>query len=137
MHLHISPNYEHFDEDKKLYGERTNVAAPEINYLKNGANGIVIKWNAISGADSYRVYRKTAKTGWKRIAQGANTHCTDKKAKNGEKYYYTVRAIDNNVLIAQWILKQNNKDFDGIYEIKFNDNLECVYFKSWEMVNNE
>ena len=88
----------HFDNEKKLYGERTNVAAPEINYLKNGANGVVVKWNAIPGADSYRVYRKTAKTGWKRIAQGANTHCTDKKAKNGEKYYYTVRAIDNNVL---------------------------------------
>lgn len=88
----------HFDDGKKLYGERTNVVAPEINYLKNGANGIVIKWNAVSEADSYRVYRKTAKTGWKRIAQGANTYCTDKKATNGEKYYYTVRAIDNNVL---------------------------------------
>ena len=44
-----------------------------------------------------------------------------------------ILAIDNNALIAQWILKQNNQDFDGIYEIKFNDNLECVYFKSWEM----
>lgn len=44
-----------------------------------------------------------------------------------------VLAIDKNVLIAQWILEQNNQDFDGIYEIKFNNNLECVYFKSWEM----
>ena len=50
--------------------------------------------------------------------------------KNGWK----VLAIDNNVLIAQWILKQNNQDFDGIYEIKFNDDLECIYFKSWKMV---
>lgn len=38
--------------------------------------------------------------------------------------------IDKNVLIAQWILKQNNQEFDGIYEIKSNDNLECIYFKS-------
>ena len=88
----------HFDDGKKLYGERTNVATPEINSLKNGANGIVIKWDAISGADSYRVYRKTAKTSWKRLAQGKNASYTDKTAKNGEKYYYTVRAIDNNVL---------------------------------------
>lgn len=44
-----------------------------------------------------------------------------------------ILALDNNVLIAQWILKQNNQEFDGIYEIKFNDNLECIYFKSWEM----
>lgn len=42
-------------------------------------------------------------------------------------------AIDEYTVIAQWILKQNNQNFDGIYEIKFNENLECVYFKSWEM----
>ena len=42
-------------------------------------------------------------------------------------------AIDGYVVIAQWILKQNNQNFDGIYEIKFNENLECIYFKSWEM----
>ena len=41
--------------------------------------------------------------------------------------------IYKNFLIAQWILKQNNQEFDGIYEIKSNDNLECIYFKSWEM----
>ena len=44
-----------------------------------------------------------------------------------------ILAIDNNILIAEWFLKQNNQEFDGIYEIKFNNNLECIYFKSWEM----
>lgn len=44
-----------------------------------------------------------------------------------------ILSIDKNTLIAEWILKQNNQEFDGIYEIKFNDNLECIYFKSWEM----
>ena len=34
---------------------------------------------------------------------------------------------------AECILKQNNENFDGIYEIRFNDKLECTYFKSWEM----
>lgn len=42
-------------------------------------------------------------------------------------------AIDRYTVIAQWILKQNDTDYDGIYEIKFNDNLKCIYFKSWEM----
>jgi hypothetical protein len=42
-------------------------------------------------------------------------------------------AIDKYTVIAHWILKQNNQNFDGIYEIKFNENLECIYFKSWEM----
>lgn len=42
-------------------------------------------------------------------------------------------AVDENVVIAEWLLKQNNIEYVGIYEIKFNENLECVYFKSWEM----
>ena len=31
-------------------------------------------------------------------------------------------------------IKQNDNNYDGIYEIKFNDNCECIYFKSWEMI---
>ncbi len=42
-------------------------------------------------------------------------------------------AIDNYTVIAEWHLLQNNINYDGIYEIKFNANLECIYFKSWEM----
>ena len=45
-----------------------------------------------------------------------------------------VLAIDDYTVIAEWLLKQNNQEFDGIYEIKFNENLECIYFKSWKMV---
>lgn len=41
---------------------------------------------------------------------------------------------DNNTLIAEWYLEQNNEIYDGIYEIRFNQNLECIYFKSWEML---
>lgn len=44
-----------------------------------------------------------------------------------------VLAIEDKVIIAEWYLKQNDQEFDGIYEIKFNDNFECIYFKSWEM----
>lgn len=44
-------------------------------------------------------------------------------------------AIDSYTVIAEWFLKQNNQEYDEIYEIKFNDNLECIYyFKSWEMI---
>ena len=43
-------------------------------------------------------------------------------------------AIDGDTVIAEWTLKQNSQEYDGIYEIKFNYNLECIYFKSWEMM---
>lgn len=55
--------------------------------------------------------------------------------KNENIQYIEIKplAIDGYTVIAQWILKQNNENFDGIYEIKFNENRECIYFKSWEM----
>ena len=56
------------------------------------------------------------------------------KNENIQDIKLKVLAIDGYTLIAQWILKQNDKDYDGIYEIKFNDDNECIYFKSWEMV---
>lgn len=36
-------------------------------------------------------------------------------------------------MIVNWLFKRDTTTFDGIYEIKFNDQLECIYFKSWEM----
>lgn len=86
--------------DKGLlrYGARTTVKVPEINYLKNGANGVVVKWTAIEGADKYNLYRKTDSTGWKKVITTAKTSFADKSLSNNVKYQYTVRAVDNNVL---------------------------------------
>ena len=56
------------------------------------------------------------------------------KNENIQDIQFKVLAIDSYTVIVEWVLKQNNQNFDGIYEIKFNNNLECVYFKSWEMV---
>lgn len=57
-------------------------------------------------------------------------HVKDENIQNIE---FNILAIDNNKVIVNWILKQNNEDYDGIYEIKFDEELNCVYFKSWEM----
>jgi len=59
------------------------------------------------------------------------------KNENIQDIEINILAIDENILIAHWILKQNDKDYDGIYEIKFNNNSECIYFKSWEMLKQE
>lgn len=56
------------------------------------------------------------------------------KNENIQNIEIKLLAIDRYTIIEEWILKQNNEEFDGIYEIKFNNNLECIYFKSWEMV---
>lgn len=56
------------------------------------------------------------------------------KNENIQKIEISILAIDGYTLIANWTLKQNDEYYDGIYEIKFNENSECVYFKSWELL---
>ena len=56
------------------------------------------------------------------------------KNENIQNIEFYILAINNNIVIVNWILKQNDEDYDGIYEIMFNDELNCVYFKSWEMI---
>lgn len=79
----------------KLYGKKTNVGVPEITSVKNGADGIVVKWSAVEGADKYYLYRKTEKSSWKKIKTIKNAKkYTDETVKNGKKYTYTVKAVD-------------------------------------------
>lgn len=55
------------------------------------------------------------------------------KNENIQNIEIEILAIEDYTVIAHWYLKQNDIIFDGIYEIKFNDKLDCIYFKSWEM----
>ena len=57
-------------------------------------------------------------------------HITNENIKQLD---FKILAIDNYTVIVEWYLEQNFEVYDGIYEIKFNENLECIYFKSWEM----
>ena len=61
-----------------------------------GFGKVEIQWKPFSLMDveGYRVYRKTAGSSWKRLADvaGTSTSYTDATAQNGEKYCYTVRA---------------------------------------------
>ena len=65
--------------------------------------------------------------------QEIHKECQHIKNENIQKIEFKILAIDNYTVIIEWGLQQNDEEYDGIYEIKFNDNLECVYFKSWEM----
>lgn len=70
---------------------------------------------------SYTTYEEIAKE-WE--------HIDEQEIK---KIEFSILAIEKNTMIVNWIFERNTTAFDGIYEIKFNDKLECIYFKSWEM----
>ncbi|MGM9592830.1 MAG: leucine-rich repeat protein [Candidatus Onthomonas sp.] len=80
----------------------TYLTQPTVS-VSNGSTGVNISWNKISGADGYRVYRKTPGGSWSRIAtiKGGDTlQYTDKEiaGKNGTTYLYTVRAVKGSAL---------------------------------------
>ena len=57
-------------------------------------SGIQVTWQKAEDAAKYRVYRKdAANTNWKTIATVSGTSYTDKTAKIGTRYTYTVRGI--------------------------------------------
>jgi hypothetical protein len=67
---------------------------PAIKSAKNTATGVNITWGKVSGADSYKVYRKVSGGSYNYIGKTTGTSYTDKTAKNNTKYYYVVKAVN-------------------------------------------
>ena len=65
---------------------------PKLKTIENTEYGVKITWGKVKGGDSYRVYRKTSKSDWTCIATTSKSYYTDKTAKSGTKYYYAVKA---------------------------------------------
>lgn len=75
---------------------RVKLTTPELVSAKNSATGVTVKWNATENSAGYNVYRKTKKSGWKKLAYvtGEKTKSyIDKTAVNGTDYTYTVKAV--------------------------------------------
>lgn len=76
------------------------VKAPTVSSFKNTSNGVYLKWKNVSGASSYRIYRKTENGSWELIKKLNNETLsfTDKNVKSGVKYSYAVKAVSSGVL---------------------------------------
>lgn len=91
------------DDVKGFYNE-TGVTYKRISKVitesaTNTADGVKITWDSVSKCTGYKVYRKTEKGSYKRIAtvKGATkSYYTDKKAKSGTKYIYKVVAYSGD-----------------------------------------
>lgn len=74
------------------------LSTPKAPTLTNVAKGIKVSWSKITGAKKYRVYRKTASSGWKLITTTTAKSYKDTTAKAGTTYYYTIRAVNGSVI---------------------------------------
>lgn len=88
------------NDGEKLSAESKQVknmflGIPTIKSISRAYNGVSFSWNAVEGAEQYRLYRKVSgDSGWTYIKTvGADTlSYTDSGAVNGKRMYYTVRA---------------------------------------------
>ncbi len=75
------------------------LADPTLKTPSSTKKGIVLKWNKITGAEGYRVYRKTGSGSYKKIATvkgSTKVTYTDKSAKKGKTYTYKIKAYKSD-----------------------------------------
>lgn len=93
------------------YGAYISIQLPSavIKTKKKTAKGMELKWKKSDGASGYCIYRSTSKNGKysivKNVTSGKKSSCTDATVKQGEKYYYKVRAykfINGKVVYAEY-----------------------------------
>ncbi len=87
------------------------LAAPEATVTPKFGTGMYIKWNAVTGARKYRVYRAEGNK-WKLLATIEGTSYTDKNVKSGKTYKYTLRA-ENGKNLSYY----NTKGFSAVYSL--------------------
>ena len=82
------------DEFADAYGVKWGLPAPILKSVSNVKAGVKVSFKQVAGVTGkYRVYRKTAGSSWKKLADVTGSSYTDETAKAGVKYTYTVKLI--------------------------------------------
>lgn len=87
---------------------KTNLflAPPAISSVSKAENGNLISWKSVSGADGYRLYRKSYGSSWSRIVSTTDNSFVDTTAGKNTVIAYTLRCLDENGnLISSYIDK--------------------------------
>jgi fibronectin type 3 domain-containing protein len=73
------------------------VTPPKVLSATPETNAITVKWEAVDGIDSYRVYRTTDNS-WVKISdvKASETSFIDTTVNSGTQYKYTVTSVKNN-----------------------------------------
>ena len=75
----------------------TYIAAPVISNLSVKASGVSVTWDAVDGAEKYRVYRKEeGAASWKKVKDTTSTSIVDTGVESGKTYSYKVRCINTD-----------------------------------------
>ena len=72
-----------------------NLATPQLA-VQNAAGGVLVTWDAVQGAEGYRVFEKHDGGSWTRLEDTTGTSYLDTDAESGTTYTYTVRCISSD-----------------------------------------
>ena len=83
---------------------KQTLPAPAVTGGKDSQGRPTLKWNAVSGAAKYEVYRARSKDGtYTKYSTTTGTSYTNTGyIENGNTYYYKVRALDANGTAGAW-----------------------------------
>lgn len=111
------------------------IAAPELIKIEGSNEGVKLTWNKPAGSVKYRAYRKGS-NGWIRLTETANTSYTDKSAKAGNNYTYTVRCLTSDSKRFTSGFNSNGESFKLLTtpNVKASANDESIKL-SWNKVN--
>lgn len=92
-------------------GKKTDViqpiTAPEVTAREN-VDCISVEWEAVTGVTRYNVYRRCNNSGWVLISTTTDNCLYDNEVETGNKYTYSVRAINGTGYSAY---ETNKTDF--------------------------
>ncbi len=72
------------------------IAAPDVKFTPSGSS-VKLSWNAVAGADLYKVFYKTAETDWKSLGHSENTAKTFSPITPGKLYSFLVVSLDSEL----------------------------------------
>ncbi len=78
-----------------------HIDEPTLKLIENSTYGVLIKWDKVTGAEKYNVYRKVSGGEYEYIGVTSNAYYTDKTAESGTKHYYAIRAKRDDSISSQ------------------------------------
>lgn len=80
--------------------QSVSIPKPKSVSVKKSGKAVFVKWKKVLGASGYKILRRTGKKGKfkpiKTMKNEKKVSFTDKKVKNGTKYYYKVQALSKS-----------------------------------------
>lgn len=99
------------------------------------SNGISIKWNAVSGATKYTVYRKTSTGSYTQVGTPTTTSFVDTTAAKNVQYTYSVAAVIDSYSSAINATGAQGMNFGTVTSLKYTA-IEKGVTLTWNKLDN-